>query len=185
MSEDWANRRKDRLFSTLELFIIVVLAVVPLFMKFPYRVNIFLSWEGAYRLSQGQIPFKDFGMPLGYMYWVVPAIFFKIFGTQMITLVKAQVLINILSGLAFRSILKSLSVQPGVRLLSVILYCISFSFFNFWPWYNHTVIVYEMIGLAFLMKYFFSEKKRWLFLSLSALFIFFSFFTKQDGGGLA
>ena len=97
MSEEWTNTRKDRLFSALELFIIVVLAVVPLFMKFPYRVNIFLSWEGAYRLSQGQIPFKDFGMPLGYMYWVVPAIFFKIFGTQMITLVKAQVLINILS----------------------------------------------------------------------------------------
>lgn len=185
MREESAIMRKDRLFAISEVFIIVVFAMVPLFMKFPYRVNIFLSWEGAYRLSEGQIPFKDFGMPLGYMYWVVPAIFFKIFGTQMITLVKAQVLINIVSGLAFRSILKSLSVQPGVRFLSVLLYCISFSFFNFWPWYNHTVIVYEMIGLAFLMKYIFSAGRKWIFLSLSALFLFFSFFTKQDGGGLA
>ena len=108
MSKEWANIRKEKLFAVLEVTIVVVLALVPLFMKFPYRVNIFLSWEGAYRLSQGQIPFKDFGMPLGYMYWVVPAIFFKIFGAQMITLVKAQVFINILSGLAFRSILKSL-----------------------------------------------------------------------------
>src|SRR6476619_4454222 len=124
-------------------------------------------------------------MPMGYMFWVIPAIFFKIFGTQMITLVKAQVFINILSGLAFRSILKSLSVQPGVRLLSVLLYCASFSFFNFWPWYNHTVIVYEMIGLAFLTNYLFRERKHWVLLSLSALFLFFSFFTKQDGGGLA
>jgi hypothetical protein len=185
MSEGLTNKRKDRLFSVLEVLIIVFLALVPLFMTFPYRVNIFLSWEGAYRLSQGQIPFKDYGMPLGYMYWAIPALFFKVFGTQMITLIKAQVLINILSGLAFRSILKSLSVQPGVRLLCVLLYCISFSFFNFWPWYNHTVIVYEMIGLAFLMSYFFSEKKQWILLSLGALFIFFSFFTKQDGGGLA
>jgi hypothetical protein len=118
------------------------------------------------------------------MYWVIPAIFFKILGPQMITLVKAQVLINILSGLAFRSILKSLSVHPGVRLLSVLLYCISFSFFNFWPWYNHTVIVYEIIALAFLLKYFFSEKRKWILLSISAVFIFFSFFTKQDGGAL-
>lgn len=185
MGEESAIMRKDRVFAISEVFIIVVFAMVPLFMKFPYRVNIFLSWEGAYRLSQGQIPFKDFGMPLGYMYWVIPAIFFKIFGAQMITLVKAQVLINILSGLAFRSVLKSLSVQPGVRFLSVLLYCISFSFFNFWPWYNHTVIVYEMIGLAFLMKYIFSANRKWIFLSLSALFVFFSFFTKQDGGGLA
>jgi len=102
----------------------------------------------------------------------------------MITLVKAQVLINILSGFAFRSILKSLSVQVGVRLLCVLLYCISFSFFNFWPWYNHTVIVYEIISLAFLLHYFFSEPKKWIHLSLSALFIFFSFFTKQDGGAM-
>lgn len=185
MSQDLTNQKKDRLFSVLEILIIVTLALFPLFMNFPYRVNIFLSWEGAYRLSQGQIPFKDFGMPLGYMYWVVPALFFKLFGTQMITLIKAQVFINILSGLAFRSILKSLSIQPGVRLLCVGLYCISYSFFNFWPWYNHTVIVYEMIGLAFLMKYLFSEKKPWILISFSALFIFFSFFTKQDGGGLA
>lgn len=184
MDEVVRNNQRDRLFSIFEISVIVLLALLPLFMTFPYRVNIFLSWEGAYRLSQGQIPFKDFGMPLGYMYWVIPALFFKVFGTQMITLVKAQVLINILSGLAFRSILKSLLVRPPVRALSVFIYCISFSLFNFWPWYNHTVIVYEMIGLAFLMRYLFSPGRKWLLLSLSALFIFFSFFTKQDGGAL-
>ena len=178
------TQRKDKVFSVLEFFIIGLLAVVPLFMTFPYRVNIFLSWEGAYRLSQGQVPFRDFGIPMGYMYWVIPALFFKIFGPQMITLVKAQVLINLLSGFAFRSILRSLSVQAGLRLLCVLLYCISFSFFNFWPWYNHTVIVYETIGLAFLVHYFFSASKNWIHLSLSALFIFFSFFTKQDGGAM-
>jgi hypothetical protein len=146
-----------RILSLLEIAIIVLLAIVPLFASFPYRVNIFLSWEGAYRLSEGQVPYKDFGMPLGFMYWVIPSVFFKIFGAQLITLVKAQVFINIISGLAFRSVLKSLAVQPGIRFLSVLLYCISYSFFNFWPWYNHTVIVYEMIGLAFLMRYMFAE----------------------------
>lgn len=187
MNELATDQKKKRLFSTIEIAIIILLAVVPLFVTFPYRVNIFLSWEGAYRLSQGQIPYKDFGMPLGYMYWVLPTIFFKIFGTQMITLVKAQVFLNIVSGLAFRSILKNLQVQPGVRLLSVLLYCISFSFFNFWPWYNHSVIVYEMVGLAFLFTYFSSRETRfkWIWLSLSAFFIFCSFFTKQDGGALA
>jgi hypothetical protein len=185
MDDQLVGKNKIRLFSGIEIAIIVLLAIVPLFTTFPYRVNIFLSWEGAYRMSLGQIPYKDFGMPLGYMYWVIPAIFFKLLGAQMITLVKAQVFINIISGLAFRSILKSLQVQPGVRLLSVLLYCISFSFFNFWPWYNHTVIVYEIIALAFLTRYFFGANRNWMLLSLSALFTFFSFFTKQDGGGLA
>src|SRR5215211_8287358 len=105
------DEKRIRLLAAIEIALVVLLAIVPLFTTFPYRVNIFLSWEGAYRISQGQIPYKDFGMPLGYMYWVIPAIFFKLFGAQLITLVKAQVFINILSGLAFRSILKSLGVQ--------------------------------------------------------------------------
>jgi hypothetical protein len=178
--------KRVRIYAIAEICIIIGFACVPLFSSFPYRVNIFLSWEGAYRMSQGQIPFKDFGLPMGYMFWIVPALFFKIFGPQLITLVKAQVLINIVSGFSFRSILKSLNTDPGIRLLSVLLYVISFSFFNFWPWYNHTVIVYEMAGLAFLFRFLCPRGERsWVWLPVSALFIFFSFFTKQDGGGMA
>jgi hypothetical protein len=81
-----------------EIILIIILALIPAFASFPYRLNIFLSWEGAYSLYLGQLPYRDFGMPVGYMYWVIPAIFFKIFGPQMITLVKAQVFINILAG---------------------------------------------------------------------------------------
>jgi hypothetical protein len=170
-----------------ELLIIIGFALVPLFVTFPYRVNIFLSWEGAYRMSQGQVPYKDFGLPLGYGFWLMPALFFKLFGPQLISLVKAQVLMNILAGLSFRYILKSLDVKPAIRVLSVLLFVLSYSFFNFWPWYNQTVIVYELIGLAFLFRYLMGPqgKSRFLFLFLSALFTFLSFFTKQDGGGLA
>ena len=126
--DDQKDEKKRRLFSYIEISIIIFLSLVPLFTSFPYRVNIFLSWEGAYRMSHGQVPYKDFGMPLGYMYWVIPTLFFKLFGAQLITLVKAQVFINIISGLAFRSILKGFSVHPGVRVLSILLYCISYSF---------------------------------------------------------
>lgn len=178
---------KHKYLSYAELAVILVLAGVPLFVTFPYRVNIFLSWEGAYRLSEGQVPFRDFGTPLGGMYWVIPAIFFKIFGTQLITLVKAQVFINILSGLAFRSILNSFRVNPGIKFPAVLLFCLSYSFFNFWPWYNHTVIVYEFIAIAFLLKALVNEKNRFTIpaLVLAALFTVCSFFTKQDAGALA
>lgn len=169
-----------------EIAVIVIFAIVPLFLSLPYRVNIFLSWEGAYRISSGEIPFRDFGIPLGGMYWVVPAIFFKIFGPQMISLVKAQVLINIISGLAFRSVLKSLEVQPSVRFSGILLYCLSFSFINFWPWYNHTVVVYAFVALAFVIKMVMNSNNRFIYwwAGLAGLFTFFSFFTKQDGGGL-
>lgn len=186
MSSTFAPFSRKSAFIT-ELLIIIGLAIVPLFVTFPYRVNIFLSWEGAYRLSQGQVPYKDFGLPLGYGFWLMPALFFKIFGAQLITLVKAQVAMNIIAGLSFRSILKSLNVKAGIRVLSVLLFVLSYSFFNFWPWYNQTVIVYELVGLAFLFRFLTGPggKIRYLFLFLAALFTFLSFFTKQDGGGLA
>ena len=169
-----------------ENIIIIALALVPLFVTFPYRVNIFLSWEGAYRISSGQIPYKDFGTPLGYGFWLIPALFFKLFGPALITLVKAQVLINIIAGFAFRSILKSLDVRPGIRLLSVLVFVLSYSFSNFWPWYNHTVIVYELVGLSCLFRFFFSDSRiRYLWMAGAAFFVFLSVFTKQDGGGMA
>jgi hypothetical protein len=184
--------------SKAEVAIIVLLACVPLFIHLPYRVNIFLSWEGAYRMSKGQLPFRDFGTPLGGVYWVIPAIFFKLFGPQLFTLVKAQVFINIISGLSFRSILRSLfiknlSANKMIRLASVILFCLSYSFFNFWPWYNHSVIVFELVALAFLLQYLCPADERagkgrntgWLWLSGAAFFVVCSFLTKQDGGGLA
>lgn len=169
-----------------EITVILLFAVMPLFFTFPFRINIFLSWEGAYRMSNGQIPFRDFGTPLGGMYWVIPAIFFKIFGSQMITLIKAQVFINIISGLAFRSILKTLHVNEGVRFGSVLLYSLAFTFPNYWPWYNHSVIVYAFIALLFALKVVMQENDKYkLLLSLgAAVFTFFAFFTKQDGGGL-
>ena len=74
--DDQKDEKKRRLFSYIEISIIILLSLVPLFTSFPYRVNIFLSWEGAYRMSHGQVPYKDFGMPLGYMYWVIPTLFF-------------------------------------------------------------------------------------------------------------
>jgi len=174
---------RETAISRFEIILIFLLAVSPVLMTYPYRVNIFISWEGAYRISQGEMPFSDFGIPMGYMFWAVPALFFKIFGPQMVTLIKAQAFLNILSGFAFRSILRSFRLGPMIRFASVVFFVLTYSLVNFWPWYNHSVIVYELISLAFLMAYLMRGRKlAWLV--LAGFFCFLSFFTKQDGGGL-
>jgi hypothetical protein len=162
-------------------------AADPLLFNNPYRINIFLSWEGAYRMSIGQMPFRDFSLPMGYGYWVIPAIFFKIFGPYFYTLIISQVFINLISILAFRSILKTIECSACHYFFSVIVFCFSYVSFNFWPWYNHVVVVFEMIAICFLLLAILKSAgwKLWLNVGLSAFFVFFSIFTKQDVGGLA
>jgi hypothetical protein len=152
----------------------------------PYRLNIFLSWEGAYRLYLGQVPFRDFSLPMGYGYWVIPAMFFKVFGPYMYTLIISQVFINLISILSIRSILKMLNVKPVIILFTVVVFCFAYVTKNFWPWYNHSVIVFEFVSFYFLFRAVLKSTGWWTIanLALSAFFIFFSFFTKQDGGAL-
>lgn len=170
-----------------DIVLIILFSIVPLFLTFPYRVNIFLSWEGAYRLYLGEVPYKDFGLPMGFGYWIVPAIFFKIFGPYLITLVKAQVFLNIAAGLSFRSIFKKLQLPDAIRIAAVLTFCLSYIMMNFWPWYNNSVIIWEIIAFNFLLGFIMHTNARWKYLQLIAacFFLFLSFFTKQDGGFLA
>lgn len=178
-----------KVFFAIQVFVVVFVALVPLFFELPFRDNIYLSWEGAYRMYKGQMPFKDFGLPLGYGYWLLPTLSFYLFGPYLFSLVKIQVLINILSGLSFLYIIKPFTKDIGLVTASVLLYVVSFSFYNFWPWYNHTVIVFEFISLSLLLQALTSEfRNKYLQMALivvSALFSFLSFFTKQDGGAFS
>lgn len=169
-----------------EIIIALLFCCLPLLITFPYKINLYLAWDGAYRISIGQLPFRDFGMPLGYGFWLVPALFFKIFGPFMSSLIKAQAFINLISLVAIHSIFRVFKIEPGVRAIGILFFSLSFVFIHFWPWYNHTVLVYELVGIAFILqaiivngKYAVSQ------LILGAIFIFLSLFTKQDIGGLA
>lgn len=169
--------------------VVLFFAVIPLFFNFPFRDNIYLSWEGAYRISKGQVPFRDFGIPLGFAYWLIPGLFFKVLSPSLYTLIKAQVFINVISGMSFYYLARSFAKNNGVVFLSVFIFVISYSFYNFWPWYNHTVIVYEIISLALLFvaidRVSMSKIRKYFFIGLSAVFGFLSFYTKQDAGALA
>ncbi|MEQ8243621.1 hypothetical protein [Fulvivirga sp.] len=171
---------------TVEIAIAIAFSLLPLFFTFPYKINLYLTWEGAYRIYIGQFPFRDFGMPLGYGFWLIPALFFKIFGPFMSSLIKAQVFINLLSLLAVHSIFRVFEIKPGIRVIGILFFSLSFVFIHFWPWYNHTVFVYELIGVAFILQAIIKKGNYAIIqLILGALFIFLSLFTKQDIGGIA
>lgn len=171
----------------IEWIIIVATPAIPLLFTFPYRINLFLAWEGAYRMSLGEIPYRDFGTPVGYVFWILPAIFFKIFGPYVITLLKVQVFINILSNFLFTRIFKQLGLDVGARIVALVVFVLSYTLFNFWPWYNHFVFVMEMASLLFGLKVLSENisKRIVLYSFLSAGFAGLTFMTKQDTGGFA
>ena len=176
---------RDKQLNILEIAVCFIFCVIPVFVTFPYKINLYLAWDGAYRMSIGQFPFKDFGMPLGYGFWIIPALFFKIFGPFMSSLIKAQVFLNAISLVAVSSIFRTFKVQAPIRVLGITFLCLSYVFVNFWPWYNHTVFVYEIIGLAFLFRgLLYKNKYSFVFIASAGIFIFLSIFTKQDIGGL-
>lgn len=170
----------------LDFLVVIPFILFPLFLKLPYRVNIFLTWEGAYRLYIGQLPFVDFGIPLGYGFWLVPAAFFKIFGPAFLSLIKAQAFINVISIVSLRGILYNLKLKPIAITSTLLVFCLTYVIYNFWPWYNHTVIVFELCALYFITSYNSNQGKlkSFILLSLAGLFTFLSFFTKQDVGGI-
>lgn len=176
----------ERQFLLCELVVIAVFCFSPLFFNNPYRINIFLSWEGAYRMYLGQMPFRDYSLPMGYGYWVIPALFFKLSGPYFYSLIQAQAFVNLLSVLSFRSILKNLNVQPVIILLSVVVYCFSYISFNFWPWYNNMVIAFELLTIYLTLRAIFTPAgwKLWTFVVLAGFFAFFTIWTKQDAGGM-
>jgi hypothetical protein len=170
----------------VDILIIIPFLLLPLLIKLPYRVNIFLTWEGAYRLYLGQLPFVDFGLPMGFGFWLIPAAFFKIFGPTFLSLIKAQVLINLVSLITLRGILYNLKIKPIAITLALLIFCLTYVIYNFWPWYNHSVVVFELAALYFLTCYDHvkNRKKNTINLALAGFLTFISFFTKQDVGGI-
>lgn len=170
----------------IDFLLVLPFLILPLLVKLPFRVNIFLSWEGAYRLSIGQVPFRDFGMPMGFGFWLIPTLFFKIFGPTFATLIKAEVFVNFLSLAALRGTLYNLKVKPLIITLALLVFGLTYVIYNFWPWYNHTVVVFEMIAIYFITLYSNEKTKAQnLFaMVMAGVFTFLTLYTKQDVGGI-
>src|SRR5882757_2854215 len=122
---------KPRILLTADLLLALPFLVLPLLISLPYRVNIFLSWEGAYRLYIGQSAFTDFGLPMGFGYWLIPTLFFKIFGPTFLSLLYAQFFINLIGWVALRGILYNLRVKPIAITLTLVVYSLTYVVYNF------------------------------------------------------
>lgn len=174
----------DSKFNILTWLLICLICCMPLFLTLQFRHGLFLTWEGSYRISLGQLPFIDFGVPFGVGAWLIPGFFMKIFGPEFSSLIYSQSFINLVFFLVFISTLRSLNVKEPVIYLSVLVLCLSYVIKNYWPYYNNTVIFYQFISHYFLIKFLYRKTDKFVYGLIVGVAFFggLSFFTKQDIG---
>lgn len=147
--------------------------------NFAYFRDYSITFEGAYRIFLGQVPYRDFGTPVGPGSFAIPAVFFKLFEPNWTVFLISQQFQNACLLIAIYYILNRIYIKPVVKRVSLILFSIFYILLLSHPWYNSTATLL-MFGSAFYA------------LGLTRVNIFFSgilaalcLLTKQDFGFFA
>jgi len=143
---------------------------------FVYFKDYGIIWEAAYRIYLGQTPFIDFSTPVGPGSFLIPALFFKIFGPTWHSLQLSQLFQSSILLLCGYYILKKTGVKERALSISIIFFTLLYLIFLSHPWYNSTATLFFFISLAIILT-----QKRYSFF-IAGIFSGFSFLTKQDVG---
>ena len=109
--------------------------------------------DGAYRISQGYLPYKDFGLPLGPISFYFPSLFISIFGNNFLSIQLSQLVLNIFLLIIVNQILREVKANK-IEMYSGIFF--SFSIFYLIlinnPWYNVTATFFYFLSILFILK---------------------------------
>jgi hypothetical protein len=158
------------------LILLLFLAGLLFQRNFAYFRDYSITFEGAYRLALGQIPFRDFGSPVGPVSFLIPAIFFKLFGASLQVFQIAQLFTNFIHLVLLVFIFQKLALPLRLQFASMLLFGFAYLIFLTHPWYNSTgFLTLELVILLSLY-----QKKRWIL--INGIICAASVLTKQDFG---
>ncbi|MFH1772554.1 MAG: hypothetical protein ABH872_07025 [Candidatus Omnitrophota bacterium] len=152
---------------------------------FPFDQSI--VFDGAYRIICGQIPYRDFVIPIGPVTFYIQALFFRIFGVNYFSYILSAACLNVAGAVCAALILRILF--PEKRILSYIAGIIT----SIWFCPIHGTFYYDQLAFFFcsltvvIMLYIsklsdinLAQKKVLVFLCGCISFI--AFITKQNAG---
>ncbi|MES2977762.1 MAG: hypothetical protein V4731_05005 [Pseudomonadota bacterium] len=100
-----------------------------------------IIYEGALRLALGQLPYRDFGSPVGPGSFVMPALLFKLFGVNWSVFLAAQQLQHACLLWLLNALLKRIGTRPFVRWSSLVFVSGLHLMMVPHPWYNTTAFL--------------------------------------------
>lgn len=164
----------------LHLCVFIVLFSFGLLGKYLYFRDYSIIWEGAYRINQGQLPYRDFGIPMGPGVFILPSIYQFIFSYSFDGILYCGLIVQCLAYIAFYKIFSffkfSIIEIIGFSLIFLFSYLLNFKYM----WYNS----FGLMLLLFLAYFCLNYKSNILYPFLSGFFAFLCLITKQDYGAL-
>lgn len=140
-----------------------------------------IVFDGSYRILCGQIPYKDFIIPIGPMVFWLQALFFKLFGTSYFSYLAGAASANVLAVICSLAITRMLF--PSHKFLSYIsglLTAVWFYPLFGTPWAEQTAFLFSFLGITFVLAA--GHYRKIGLLLLSGCFALFSLLSKQNAG---
>ncbi len=139
------------------------------------------TYAGGYRIYLGQVPYKDFFIPVGPIVFYIQALFNHIFGPNLIAMAMHVAFLSSILAIIFYFIIVKYFGNIFSIFMSIALY---YSYYGViaLPWYNEMALFFFLLNILILIKYLDIDKARTKILVLSAILSALAFYSKQDTG---
>jgi hypothetical protein len=112
-----------------------------------------IVFDGAWRLVQGQVPYKDFLIPFGPVTFVVQAFMFRLFGVTFSTMVLTAAVLSVMATAAAARLLWLLAPRSSpVALLGGLLTAVWFQAPFGIPWMEQTAFLLDLVSLLAIVE---------------------------------
>ena len=182
------SSKKDKL-SKLDFLIILILFFIIIdihsfgfFGRTTFPQDSAIIFEGSQRISEGQIPYKDFTIVMGPVVFLMQSFFNLFFGTTFFSMFTHSLFLSlVICFIFYYSAIKEFNIF--ISLIFSIFFYISFQGLAFHPFYNHTTYFFLFLNIFLLLVYINKELPTYVFI-LSSILASLTFYTKQDIGSL-
>jgi len=132
-------------------YVVVVVCLAGLFIAFEIRDFVYfrdyaITFEGAYRFFLGQVPYRDFGTPVGPVSFLIPALFFKLFEPNWSVFLLSQQFQNVCMLVLMYLLLGRIGARALIKRIALISFSVFYLLLLTHPWYNITGVLLLLAG---------------------------------------
>ncbi len=142
-----------------------------------------IVFDGAWRMSQGQVPYRDFYMPFGPVGFVLPALVFRAFGASFSSLVGAACLLSLFGTAVATRVGWRLSGSRALALLSGLLTAIWLQAPFGVPWMEQTAFFFDLLALAAVVESRLAARRQLAWVVVAGVASALAILSKQNAGG--